>query len=145
MDALKFRASYSSDAARLYDIWLAAVRATHDFLTPDDLDAIARQVREDYLPVAGFTLAVDADDRVLGFMGMTDRHIDSLFVDPACHGRGIGRALVAGSKALTVDVNEQNPGACGFYERLGFAVSGRSAHDDAGRPYPILHMRRETG
>jgi putative acetyltransferase len=45
--------------------------------------------------------------------------------------------------ALTVDVNEQNVAARGFYEALGFAVVGRSPMDDTGRPYPILHMRRE--
>ena len=42
---------------------------------------------------------------------------------------------------LTVDVNEQNPRAIGFYERLGFARTGRSETDDQGRPYPLLHMR----
>jgi putative acetyltransferase len=45
---------------------------------------------------------------------------------------------------LTVDVNEQNPAARGFYEALGFVVVGRSPLDDGGRPFPILHMRRQT-
>ena len=40
-------------------------------------------------------------------------------------------------------MNEQNVAARGFYEALGFAVVGRSPMDDTGRPYPILHMRRE--
>jgi putative acetyltransferase len=43
---------------------------------------------------------------------------------------------------LTVDVNEQNPAACGFYEALGFVVVGRSPVDDDGRPFRLLHMRR---
>ena len=46
---------------------------------------------------------------------------------------------------LTVDVNEQNPAAVGFYEAVGFAVVGRSPLDDAGRPFPLLHMRRPVG
>jgi putative acetyltransferase len=44
--------------------------------------------------------------------------------------------------ALTVDVNEQNPAAVGFYERLGFVVVGRSPRDGSGRPFPLLHLRR---
>jgi putative acetyltransferase len=28
----------------------------------------------------------------------------------------------------------------GFYERLGFKRIGRSPLDDAGRPYPLLHL-----
>jgi putative acetyltransferase len=39
-------------------------------------------------------------------------------------------------------VNEQNDAARAFYERLGFQIVGRSDLDDAGRPFPLLHMRR---
>lgn len=140
--AFSFRASGADDDARLYEIWLEAVRATHHFLTPADLDAIGREVREHYVGQAALTVAIDGDGWPLGFMGMTGTHIDALFVDPACHGRGIGRALVALSRAATVDVNEQNPGATGFYAHLGFAVVGRSPLDGDRRPYPILHLRR---
>ena len=38
-------------------------------------------------------------------------------------------------------MNEQNPQAAGFYEHMGFVVEGRSPVDDAGRPFPLLHMR----
>jgi putative acetyltransferase len=41
-----------------------------------------------------------------------------------------------------VDVNEQNPEARGFYERLGFTVVARSELDGTGRPFPLLHLRR---
>jgi hypothetical protein len=46
--------------------------------------------------------------------------------------------------ALAVDVNEQNVAGRSFYEALGFVVIGRSPLDDTGRPYPILHMRRDA-
>jgi putative acetyltransferase len=41
-----------------------------------------------------------------------------------------------------VNVNEQNAQAVGFYSRSGFVVVGRSELDDAGRPYPLLHMSK---
>jgi hypothetical protein len=50
---------------------------------------------------------------------------------------------VARQEADSVDVNEQNPQAMGFYLRMGFAVAGRSETDDVGRPFPILHLRLE--
>ncbi len=43
--------------------------------------------------------------------------------------------------ATTVDVNEQNEQAVGFYQKMGFRVVGRSERDPLGKPYPILHMR----
>lgn len=48
------------------------------------------------------------------------------------------------SGALSVDVNEQNEAALRFYEALGFAVVGRSPTDGAGRPFPLLHLKREA-
>jgi hypothetical protein len=47
---------------------------------------------------------------------------------------------IAAVKALTVDVNEQNPRAYAFYQRYSFVDVGRSEVDSAGRPFPLLHM-----
>lgn len=124
-------------------IWREAVEATHDFLHPDDLILIDAQVRE-HLPDMVSWVWVDADDQPNGFIAMSGNHVDALFIDPAHHGSGVGRALIdhvrANHRVLTVDVNEQNPRATGFYERLGFRRTGRSATDDQGRPYPLIHM-----
>lgn len=137
------RPAVPEDAARNLQIWREAVRATHDFLTPEDLAAIDALVAE-HLPAMASWVKTDAHGRPLGFMALAGAHIDALFVDPASHGRGIGRALVAHARTLhpdlTVDVNEQNPLATGFYERLGFRRTGRSETDDQGRPYPLLHL-----
>jgi putative acetyltransferase len=70
--------------------------------------------------------------------------MDTLFIDPAWRGKGVGRALVRHAltlhDSLTTDVNEQNIQAVGFYERLGFVPTGRSAIDGQGRPYPLIHL-----
>ena len=145
---IPIRASRPEEAARLFEIWQAAVAVTHSFVAPDDLRLFARIVREEYLPNAGFWVAVDEQDRPLGFMGMSGTNVDSLFVDPEHIGRGLGRALMDHARTiapgLSVDVNEQNEAAVGFYRRLGFRLVGRSEVDDNGRPYPILHFRLEA-
>ena len=138
------RASRPDEAGRLFEIWQAAVAATHDFVSPADKAEIAVIVREQYLQSAPLWVVVDTDDRPLGFMGMTGSTMDSLFIDPEHAGRGLGRAMVDHARSLasnlSVDVNEQNRSAVGFYRRLGFREAGRSPLDDGGRPYPLLHM-----
>ncbi len=64
---------------------------------------------------------------------------------PAWRGHGIGRQLLVYAidvlGATTLDVNEQNEQALGFYLHMGLEVIGRSERDDFGKPYPLLHMR----
>ena len=86
--------------------------------------------------------------RPVGFMGFNWPQIEMLFVEPEFFGHGIGKTLlaltqkraIAEGATLTLDVNEQNPAALAFYQRMGFAVTGRSPVDGQGRPYPLLHM-----
>lgn len=141
----EIRLSTPADGPRVVDIWRSAVDATHDFLSRDDRVAIEREV-EGFLPQLPLWLALDAAGRPVGFMALANGHIDALFIDAAARGTGIGRALVDHAltlaPTLTTDVNEQNPQALGFYERLGFETVGRSDRDGAGRPYPLLHLRR---
>jgi putative acetyltransferase len=144
----RIRASRANDVPRLFEIWQGAVAATHDFVSREAKAEIAGIVREQYLPNAPLWVIVEEAGRPLGFMGMTGATMDSLFIDPAHHGRGLGRAMVEHARALapelSVDVNEQNQGAVAFYRRLGFREVGRSPTDDSGRPYPLLHLRLEA-
>lgn len=143
---ISVRLSRPSDFPRTFEIWRSAVVATHDFLTLEDFAAIEALVRDQYLPAAEFLIAADENDQALAFMGMTEAQIDSLFVHAEARGAGVGRRLVEHAMSLhpvlTVDVNEQNASGAGFYERMGFKTVGRSPVDDAGRPYPLLHLRR---
>lgn len=140
----KLRTSTSQDLARILDIWRGAVDATHDFLRHEDRVSIETEVMS-FFPQTNFLLAVDAADVPQGFMFLHDGHLEALFVAPEKHGMGVGTMLINSAlrdyPALTVDVNEQNHGALGFYEHKGFERVGRSAVDDQGRPYPLLHLR----
>lgn len=134
------------EAEPLYAVWRASVEATHDFLDPDDLEFYARFVREEYLPGARLTVAVDGDGRPVAFMGVSGDSVDTLFVHPDWRGQGVGRLLLEcvldKDGVVRVDVNVQNEQAVGFYERMGFRQVGRSEADGFGKPYPLAHMRR---
>ncbi|MBQ5946040.1 acetyltransferase [Massilia sp. ST3] len=142
----QLRLSGPHDAPALAGIWRRSVRATHDFLREEDFLEIERLVSDHYLPQTNLWV-IEHDGAPAGFMGLSGSHVDALFIDPAHNGRGLGRAMLEHAArllgALTVDVNEQNAAAIGFYERMGFHRTGRSPLDDAGRPYPLLHLRQD--
>lgn len=137
------RSSRPADGERILQIWRDAVDATHHFLSVEDRAAIDVEVCG-FLPEAPLTLAVDQDDRPLGFMLIDDGHMEALFIDPMAFGQGIGTALVRHGLALrpglTTEVNEQNDQAVAFYERMSFVPTKRSAQDGQGRPYPVIHL-----
>lgn len=142
------RQGIAADYPQLLDIWLRAVRATHHFLQPSDIDALLPQLRDVYFPAVDLWVAEDTDDQPLGFIGFNENHVEMLFVDPAHHRQGIGRALLdfgrQSRSAMSVDVNEQNPQATALYQHYGFVQTGRSPLDGEGRPFPLLHMNLPT-
>jgi len=139
---IDIRPSQPSDAKDLLRIWRDAVDASHRFLTPDDRAAIEPLVA-DYVRTAPLLVGT-LDGKAVAFMGVTVQKIDSLFVEPVAQGKGIGRKLTDRvGRPATVDVNEQNEAAVRFYREMGFIVIGRSELDDQGRPYPLLHLRRD--
>ncbi|MEN5275567.1 acetyltransferase [Brucella sp. TWI432] len=142
---IHIRKSTPADAPALTAIWRASVLATHDFLSREDFDEIEKLVGEQYLPNVEVDVIED-EGKPVGFMGMTDNNIDSLFISPDQRGKGIGKHMITHAKkrgTLTVDVNEQNTQGLGFYRHVGFVETGRSETDDQGRPYPLLHLKLE--
>ena len=142
------RLAQPQDREPLLALWERSVRATHDFLTENDIVSLRPLVAEELASdaVAWWVLASDASDPI-GFLGYTKDTIEGLFIDPAHRGIGAGRFLVEHAQRLAtgplaVDVNEQNGAAIRFYERMGFTVVSRSPTDGAGRPFPLAHMRR---
>lgn len=141
------RKSTVGDGEAVLDIWRRAVDATHDFLSPEDRQAIEAEVVS-FLPHVELDLAVDDNDRPCGFMFLTPGRMEALFIDPDMRGTGIGRMLVAAAvqqfPGLATEVNAQNAQAAGFYQRLGFVETGRSQLDGQGRPYPLIHLRHRS-
>lgn len=129
----------------ILDTWESSVRATHDFLSEEDIISIKPYVKEGAKHVGKFLCVRDEENTIKAFMGIEDFKIEMLFVSDECRRKGIGKSLVEYAvKTLNVnyvDVNEQNPQALGFYEHVGFEVFKKSEFDEQGNPFPILRMK----
>ncbi|MEP6574478.1 MAG: GNAT family N-acetyltransferase [Gemmatimonadota bacterium] len=147
---MRVRPAHGEDRERLLEVWERSVRASHSFLSENDIVTLRPLVAEELASDAvGWWVLANADDAPIGFLGFAVDAIEGLFIDPAFHRQGGGRLLVAHAQSLTsgpltVDVNEQNIAALRFYETLGFSVTARSPTDAGGRPFPILHTRRRA-
>lgn len=125
-------------------IWEKSVLSTHDFLTAADFKEIKELVSTiNFNDLQVFCLA--NENGVIGFIGVSDRKVEMLFLDPKYFGQGLGQKLlkfaVTELKADKVDVNEQNAKALKFYQKFGFKTFERTDQDDQGRNYPLLKMK----
>lgn len=128
----------------LLRLWEASVRASHHFLTEEDIQRLAPFAGEAIRGIETL-LVMYQGNRPVAFMGVENGKIEMLFVAPDSFGSGFGKRLVRLAieqhHARYVDVNEQNPEAEGFYRHLGFSVFERTETDEQGNPFPILKMR----
>ena len=143
---ISIRRSRHDEGKKLIAIWRRSVDATHDFLSKE-YRAELEDLVSAFLPEAPLWVAVTEKDEPIAFMLLTGEHMDALFVDPTVRGCGVGKLLIEHALTLapklTTNVNEQNEQAVGFYQKMGFKVTGRSETDDLGKPYPLLHLVHE--
>lgn len=141
---MKISTAEKKDHQQLITLWEASVRATHDFLSETDIQFLKPLILNEYLDAVTLKCIKDDSHNILGFLGVADANIEMLFVLPANRGQGIGTALTRYAidklAVVNVDVNEQNPQALGFYQSMGFKVTGRSPVDGQGKPFPLLHL-----
>lgn len=133
---------------QLLEVWESSVRATHLFLSDDEIKSIKEYVPQALNGIAHLMIAEDESGRAVAFMGIEDGSLEMLFIAPEERGKGLGKRLIQyGIENYAMErlaVNEQNPQAKGFYEHMGFQVYKRTDLDEQGNPYPLLYMRRST-
>jgi putative acetyltransferase len=130
----------------LLQIWESSVRATHHFLSENDIAFYKKTIEEmQVFELVHLTTFRNQDNEILGFMGVADEKLEMLFLRPEARGMGLGKILLEHAiehlKINKVDVNEQNEQALNFYKHFGFQVISRSELDGTGKPFPILYLQ----
>tara|TARA_R110002124_G_C8949992_1_gene513263 strand:- start:2289 stop:2747 length:459 start_codon:yes stop_codon:yes gene_type:complete len=130
------RAYEPQDADALVAIWEEANTLAHPFLPPEFVAQVKSDLRTLYLPNAE-TWVMESQGRPIGFVAMIGTEIGGLFLDPAQHGKGFGRAMVDHVAAikgpLQVEVFRDNQIGRRFYERYGFALVAEARHEPSGQ------------
>lgn len=123
------------DTDALVEVWRAATALAHPFLPADFVEQEAHNLCALYFPNAE-SHTCEVDGAPVGFIAMVGSEIGGLFLDPALHGRGLGRAMVDHVRdregPLIVEVFERNAVGRPFYEGYGFVEASRYRHEGSG-------------
>ncbi|WP_299146634.1 GNAT family N-acetyltransferase [uncultured Tateyamaria sp.] len=124
-----------NDTDALITIWEKANALAHPFLAAEFVAFVKDAMRSTYLPNAE-TWVLEVDGQPIGFIAMIGNEIGGLFLDPECHGRGQGRAMVDHimnlKGPLQVEVFKDNKVGRPFYERYGFEYVEEYLHEQSG-------------
>lgn len=138
----------SSLIKQLLAVWESSVRATHLFLSEDEIESIKEYVPQALKEIPSLTIVEKENQVPVGFMGIVGQHLEMLFISHEERGKGLGKELLKyGIEKYSINdlaVNEQNPLAKGFYEHMGFKVYKRTDCDEQGNPYPLLYMKLDS-
>ena len=124
------------DTDALISIWENANAMAHPFLSKAFVAQVKEDMRNVYLPNAE-TWVLEVNGQPIGFIAMIGNEIGGLFLDPAQHGKGSGRAMVdhivARKGPLRVEVFKENAIGRPFYERYGFVLEEEYLHEQSGQ------------
>lgn len=129
----------------LLEVWEDSVKATHLFLSNEEIKNIKEYVPKALKEVSHLVIIENENHIPIAFMGIECTKLEMLFIKNGERGKGLGNKLlnygIENYNVNELTVNEQNPNAKGFYEHMGFKTYKRTEFDEQGKPYPILYMR----
>ena len=124
----------SRDLGAVMQIWLHGNLDAHAFIPASFWTDHFEMVR-DLLPQAELYVHEDEDTRQIdGFIGLTENHIEGIFVAKSARSKGVGKALLDHAKSrkprLTLSVYQKNERALAFYRREQFIVQSEGIDED---------------
>lgn len=132
----------------LLNVWESSVRATHNFLSNEEIEKIKEYVPQALAGIPNLIVETDKNEKPIAFMGIEENKLEMLFIKNSGRRKGIGKKLlnygIEKYGVNKVTVNDDNPQAKGFYEHMGFKVYKRNELDDQGNNYPVLYMKLEN-
>ena len=124
----------TQDLDAVMQIWLHGNLDAHAFIAASFWTEHFAMVR-DLLPQAELYVHENEDTRQIdGFIGLTENHIEGIFVAKSARSKGIGKALLEYAKSrkpsLTLSVYQKTERALAFYQREQFTVQSEGIDED---------------
>lgn len=128
----------------IMNIWLDTNIKAHYFVSRKYWEDNYDMVKE-VLPKAEVYVYEDDNNEIDGFIGISDNHIEGIFVRENLQSKGIGKSLLNHVKNikdnLTLNVYQKNVRAKNFYLREGFVIQYEEIDEDTDEKEYIMVRR----
>ncbi len=139
------RSLQKADINRVADIWLDTNLKAHSFIS-------AQYWESNYELVKGMLSQAEVyvyedGQKIQGFIGLSDKYIEGIFVSEKMQSQGIGKLLLNYIKdkkdALRLNVYKKNTRAIHFYQREGFEIQCEGLDEATGeKDYVMIWQQK---
>lgn len=134
----------STDTERVMEIWLNSNTDAHNFIEKTYWEKNFQTVKN-MLPHAEIYV-YNEEEKIKGFIGLTENYIAGIFVEKDFRGRGIGKRLIDYVKNikdnLILNVYEKNISAVKFYEKENFIVEKFGIDENTGEKEFVMIWKK---
>ncbi len=139
------RSLQKADINRVADIWLDTNLKAHSFISAQYWESNYELVKE-MLSQAEVYVYED-DQKIQGFIGLSDKYIEGIFVSKKMQSQGIGKLLLNYIKdrkdVLRLNVYQKNIRAIHFYQREGFEIQCEGLDEATGeKDYVMIWQQK---
>ena len=124
----------TQDLDAVMQIWLHGNLDAHAFIPASFWTGHFEIVRNMLLQAELYVHENEAPRQIDGFIGLTENHIEGIFVAKSARSKGIGKALLDYVKSrrprLDLSVYQKNERALAFYRREQFVVQSEGIDED---------------
>lgn len=139
------RSLQKADINRVADIWLDTNLKAHSFISTQYWESNYELVKG-MLSQAEVYVYEDGQ-KIQGFIGLSDKYIEGIFVSEKMQSQGIGKLLLNYIKdrkdALRLNVYQKNTRAIHFYQREGFEIQCEGLDEATGeKDYVMIWQQK---
>ena len=139
------RTLQNADINRVADIWLDTNLKAHSFISAQYWKSNYELVKE-MLSQAEVYVYEDGQ-KIQGFIGLSDKYIEGIFVSEKMQSQGIGKLLLNYIKdrkdVLHLNVYQKNIRAIHFYQREGFEIQCEGLDEATGeKDYVMIWQQK---
>lgn len=139
------RSLQKADINRVADIWLDTNLKAHSFISAQYWESNYELVKE-MLSQAEVYVYEDGQ-KIQGFIGLSDKYIEGIFVSEKMQSQGIGKLLLNyimdRKDVLHLNVYQKNIRAIHFYQREGFEIQCEGLDEATGeKDYVMIWQQK---
>ena len=139
------RSLQKADINRIADIWLDTNLKAHSFISAQYWESNYELVKE-MLSQAEVYVYEDGQ-KIQGFIGLSDKYIEGIFVSEKMQSQGIGKLLLNYIKdrkdVLRLNVYQKNIRAIHFYQSEGFEIQCEGLDEATGeKDYVMIWQQK---